>query len=639
MAHPKYPMLFSPLKVGSIVLKNRIISAPLGSYTDKSKSGIGMIIRGTSGSVPGPRSRIAPGPYCFEDMATSGTVREQVSLIRQRGAKAEFELCHCGLYARVEPGDYAIGPVSFTREDGTEVKGMDEAMMDEVADAYARGAKDAREYGFDAVLLHFGHGWLPTQFLSPHFNRRTDGYGGSFENRVRFPQMIVSRVREAVGPDYPLDMRISGNEHIEGGTSTQEVIDFVRSVQNQIDMVHVSCGLEREPSAMSHMSSSTYFPHLVNVGLSRQFREQLDIPVAVVGAIMTPEEAEGILERGEADAVCIGREIIADPFWVRKAWECRSEDITPCLRCLNCYNEFSRLKESHYGMKSITRCSVNPRYLHEDRVPVELPKASSTKLVYVVGGGPAGMKAAVVAADRGHKVILIEKEEHLGGQLTCANYDESKIDLKAYLDYLRTQVAKREIEVRLSCDVTECVDELRSADCLIVAVGADAVRPHIPGADQGHVMTGIEAYPRQDEIGQRAVIVGGGSIGTELAKLLAHQGKDVTVVEMTDALASNLNEHARVGLLEQTLCLSNVHVMLGAQCTSIGPSSVEVSTPEGLTVVPADTVILAVGTCARRELANSLFGLVQDTDVIGDCTRPGTVADATEEGYYVAASL
>ena len=187
----KYPLLFQPLKVNKIVLKNRIISAPLGSNTDKSLSGIGMIIRGTSGSVDDTRMRLTPGTYCFADLFQAAKVREEVSLIRQRGAKAEFELCHCGQFAVVEEGDYAIGPVSFVRNDGTEVRAMDEKMMDEIADKFAKSACDAKEYGFDGVLLHFGHGWLPAQFLSPYFNKRKDEYGGSFENRIKFPMMIV----------------------------------------------------------------------------------------------------------------------------------------------------------------------------------------------------------------------------------------------------------------------------------------------------------------------------------------------------------------------------------------------------------------------------------------------------------------
>lgn len=191
-------------------------------------------------------------------------LREEVSLIRQRGAKAEFELCHCGQFAVVEEGDYAIGPVSFVRNDGTEVRAMDEKMMDEIADKFAKSACDAKEYGFDGVLLHFGHGWLPAQFLSPYFNKRKDEYGGSFENRIKFPMMIVDRVRQAVGRDYMLDMRISGEEHIEGGMEIDEVAEFIKRIEDKIDMVHISCGVEIDNRTKIYMSPTAYAPHKIN---------------------------------------------------------------------------------------------------------------------------------------------------------------------------------------------------------------------------------------------------------------------------------------------------------------------------------------------------------------------------------------
>lgn len=638
MCNTFYPKIFEPLRVGSITLRNRIISAPLGSLTDKSITGMGAIIRGTSGSVPGPRSRIVPGPYCFADLTQAQKVREQVVTIKQRGAKAEFELCHVGLYAQVEPGDYAIGPVSFTREDGTPVRGMTEQMMDEVADAFARGARDAKEYGFDMVMLHFGHGWLPTQFLSPHFNKRTDEYGGSFENRIKFPTMIVDRVRNAVGEDYPLDMRISANEWIGDGTDPGEVVKFVASIQDRIDMVHVSCGLERELEAMTRMSSTTYYPHLINVEWARKIKRVVDIPVAVVGAIMSPEEAEDIIERGDADAIVVGRQIIADPFWTDKAREGRSEDIVPCLRCMNCYNMYARDRSHHYGMKSITCCSVNPRYLHEDRVPVHPEPALTKKRVCVVGGGPAGCKAALTAAERGHDVVLMESSNRLGGQLMCSEYDESKVDLRRYRRYLETQVKKANIEVRYNYDALEHTEEIASFDSLIIAVGAEPVELRVPGALE-YGLSAIDAYAQQEIIGERVVIVGGGSIGIELAKMLSDQNKQVTVVERTATICANLNEHARTGLLQLINQCDNIRLLTEAECEEISDSAVRVKRLGQTEIIPCDTAIVSIGMKPRRDLANQLFGLVEDTNVIGDSDRVGTVAEATHAGYYAAASL
>lgn len=641
----KYPLLFQPLKVNKVVLKNRIISAPLGSNTDKSLSGIGMIIRGTSGSVDDSRMRLTPGPYCFADLFKAAKVRNEVSLIRQRGAKAEFELCHCGQFAMVEKGDYAIGPVSFTREDGTEVRAMDEEMMNDIADKFAKSARDAKEYGFDGVLLHFGHGWLPAEFLSPYFNKRTDEYGGSFENRIKFPTMIVDRVRKAVGPDYMLDMRISGDEHMEGGMKIDEVAAFIKSIEDKIDMVHISCGVEVSNDTKIYMSPTAYAPHKINVELAKVVKQQVKIPVAVVGGIMTPEEAEEILEQGCADAIVVGRQLIADPWWVKKAWEGRSEDITPCIRCMNCYNPYQyrteEEKRSHVGMNSVPCCSVNPRYLHEDRVPNQVAPAEVKKKVVVVGGGPAGMKAAVTAAQRGHQVILLEKESVLGGQLICSEYDATKQDLKRFKNYLITQLQKTGVEVCLNTKATpEMVREM-SADSIILALGAYPIELPLPGKEKNQVFTSIEAYKNLEKTGEHVAIIGGGSIGCELGVDLARMGRKVTILELGPVLNRTLNDIMKTALRrEMDKCGDRLTALTEVSCTEIHEKSVTIRKKDGeMEEIPADTVIFAAGMRSRLDEANEFFGITQDTDIIGDANRVGTVWNASEDGYYVSANL
>ena len=639
----KYPKLFEPLKVNKVVLKNRIISAPLGSNTDKSLSGIGMIIRGTSGSVDDSRMRLTPGKYCFSDLFTAAKVRQEVSVIKQAGAKAEFELCHCGQFACVEKGDYAIGPCSFIREDGVEVKGMTEEMMEDIANKFAKSARDAKEYGFDSVLLHFGHGWLPAEFLSPYFNHRIDEYGGSFENRIKFPTMIVEKVRQAVGKDFMLDMRISGDEHVEGGISIEEVVAFIKSIEDKIDMVHISCGIEVDVYTKQYMSSTTYLPHKINIDLAKKVKETVNIPVAVVGSIMTPEEAEFVLENGYADAVVIGRQLIADPWWVKKAYEGRSEDITPCIRCMNCYNPYQyrtekELKE-HIGMNSVPCCSVNPRHLHEDRVLNVVPKADTKKKVVIIGGGPAGMKAAITAADRGHEVHLYEKEAVLGGQLVCADYDESKQDLKRYKDFLITQINKRKIDVHINCTVNpEMIKDLKP-DSLILALGAYPNVINFNGLNNIKHMDALYAFKHMNEIGKNVVIIGGGSIGCELGVDLAKQKKNVTVVEVGPVLNRTLNDIMKASLATQMAKYSNLEAYTKANTDEIGKDFVKITVNGETKIIKADTVILAVGMKSRTDEANTFYGYLQDTNIIGDCQRVGTIWTASEDGYYIAANL
>ena len=457
--------------------------------------------------------------------------------------------------------------------------------------------------------------------------------------------MIVDRVRQAVGRDYMLDMRISGEEHIEGGMEIDEVAEFIKRIEDKIDMVHISCGVEIDNRTKIYMSPTAYAPHKINAKMAKLVKEKVKIPVAVVGGIMTPEEAEEILEDGCADAVVIGRQLIADPWWVKKAWEGRSEDIVPCIRCMNCYNPYQYKTEEerrkHVGLNTVPCCSVNPRYLHEDRVPNELPEASVKKKTVVVGGGPAGMQAALTAARRGHQVILLEREGELGGQLICSEYDEVKQDLKRLKDYLILQVQKAEVEVRLNVTATpEMVKEL-SPDSLILALGAYPIQLNLPGTEKNdHVFTCIEAYKYQEKIGENVVVIGGGSIGCELGVELSRKGKQVTILEIEKVLNRTLNDIMKTALKTEMEKCRTLTVLTEIRCVSIEEGFVTAASKDGEEFeIKADTIIFAAGMKARTDEANTFFGIAQDTNIIGDANRVGTVWNAMEDGYYISAGL
>lgn len=626
----RFSQLFRPIRINNTILKNRIIAAPATNMIDKAVGGAGLVIVG-SGPVDKEHAPLVNEPYPFDKYQLWRTA-DMAKMMRRGGAAASFELIHAGRYASHIGTNHAWSSVSLVRDDGMIVDAMDEAMMEEVARNYARAALDAKSLGFDMVFLHFAHGWLPSQFLSPYFNQRTDGYGGSFENRAKFPLKIVQYVRAAVGRDYPVDMRIGAYEWVDGSIAFDDVMRFIKLVEPYIDMIHVSSGLDIEHSANVHMATTIFEPHMTNVEWASEVRKQVHIPVAVVGSIMTPEEAEGILEEGKADLVAFGRSLIADPFWPKKVLEGREDDVVPCIRCLQCYHIATARRN--------VGCSVNPRFFNEDLIPVTVNKAENPKNVLVVGGGPAGMKAALTAEQRGHHVTLLEKKSELGGALVHTRYEATKGDLQRYLDYLTRQIGKSSVDVRLGLPATPAVIRALDPDSMILAIGAMPTVPSIKGLETMRVLQAIDAYPVLDTLGHVVVVIGGGMVGAELGLSLSERGHNVTIVEPTGTLAGQGNMLYREGLRQHVAASRNLTCLLNTTCVEVQPGRAIVENPRsGRVGLPADVIILATGMRPDEQALQELLDIVPDTYVIGDCRRPRSVQEATREGYDIAANL
>lgn len=636
----RYPNLFKPLKVRNLILKNRIMAAPVGSinvtvdyYLDhlaaKARGGACLI---TIGSCPVDDERANLTSFSIGFTKNNmALLFEILSVIKQNGAKASIELIHAGQWANYTKKN-PIGPVEFVREDGIRVEAMDEKMMEEVAANYAKAALEAKSMGFDMCMLHFAHGWLPAQFLSPLFNKRTDKYGGSFENRIRFPMMIVERVREAVGSDFPIEMRISGEEWIEGGIKLEEVIEFLRLVQDKIDLVHVSSGVDKILPASVHMITTALAPHLYNVHLSEKVKKAVKIPVVTVGAITNPDEAERIIEEGKADAVALGRALLADPEWPNKARYGRADEIRPCIRCLSCYHVATNRRK--FG------CTVNPRMGREHRLGLEIKPSTCKKHIVVVGGGPAGINAALVAAERGHKVTLVEKESELGGKLICADYDDLKIDLRRYKEYLVKRINNSKVTVILNTEATPENIKKLNPDAIIVAVGAVPLIPTIPGINSPKVIQAVDAYKKIDQMGRKIVIIGGGQVGCELGVTLAKTGREVTIIEQASVLAAKGNIMYREALRQLMESQSKLSWITEARCKAIINEGVIISKLNGEEkILEADNIICAIGFRPLIDFAESFIGIAENVIIVGDCLKPRELYEAVHEGFFSTLNL
>ena len=629
----KYPHLFSPLKVNTMMLKNRIIAAPMGiipshkiisstnygnmSAFDKSLGGTALVHIGGG---------IGDGEHSLFAKYNRDVTREQISVIRQAGARCGLEL---GLFSPMNSDGTVFGPIDGIRFDGWKMKKMSKADMDAVIDSCVTTACQARDFGFDMVTFHFAHDSLCSQFLSPYFNTRTDEYGGSLENRIRFQKEAIKRIREAVGPDFPIQMRVSRHLIVPESFDSDDMLYFVKSIEKYVDMINVSCGMDCYYEANPHSATSVFEPHLYNVDFAARIKESCDVLVSVVGAIMTPEEMEEIIASDKADAVMIGRQLVADPFFPKKAQEGREEDIVPCLRCLYCYH----IASEHSNVV----CSVNPRFRRENRVPLKLEKAEKSKKVVVIGGGPGGLKAALTAAERGHQVILLEKSSRLGGQINCSDYDDYKLDLRRYRDYLLTQIKKSTVEVRLNTEATPELVKILEPEALIIAVGADTVTPPISGVE--HAKQAVDAYPQLNEMKGKIVVIGGGTIGSEIGLELAERGNTVHIVEITDTLNAQGNMLYRIAIRQHMDKCQTLHTMTETRCKEIRKDGVVVEKDGVEQFLEADHILLATGLRSRRDLAHSFYGITPETTMIGDCDKVAKVLEATNDAYFIASNL
>jgi 2,4-dienoyl-CoA reductase-like NADH-dependent reductase (Old Yellow Enzyme family)/thioredoxin reductase len=649
----KYPDVFKPLKVGPTVLKNRLQFPPMvcchsnsigevtQEYVDfiemQARTGVALVTIGAT-PVDNATGQDFRGELNIADEAMLPGLQRIAEAAHDYGAKLSVEMCHAGRGA--DPDllltPYALAPSVIPLPHRKRyVKEMDQKDIDHVINQYADVADRLARAGFDMCMIHGGHGNLIGQFMSPSTNMRNDWYGGSFENRMRFPLQIMEAMRAKVGSRIAIEMRISGDEIIPNGMHLDEVLKFLPMAQKYIDLVNISRGLIVDHNYHFYTQPPYYNEYCHNVKYAREVKKVLDIPVSVVGSIKTLKDAQEIISSGAADVVAMCRQLMADPDTIKKSKAGKEDEIRPCLRCLQVCNK-------NVDAGKPVRCAVNPIIGREGKF-YYIPPAPEKKKVVVVGGGPAGMMAAQTLTKRGHSVVLFEAEDTLGGHLPNISKLPFKDDLRQYTDWDVRTTLRCGADIRLGTKATPELIEAENPDALIIATGSRLLKPPIPGIDGPNVSDVISVDSGKTEIkGKKVIICGGGMSGLECALGLAMKGKEVTVIDMipVDQFAVEIVNFTRNMLFK----LLREH-----EVTFIGEQKIRKITAEGVETMDkewnthfymADHIVTAFGLVPNDEDMEAFLNIVPETYPVGDCWYGNkSIANANTTAFNFAMEI
>jgi len=630
--------LFEPITINGMTVRNRIVVPPMDTgfgstdheVTDqliayhrrRAEGGMGLIIVEYTSVDPGGRCT-ATQLGVYDDRLIPG-FRRLTEAVHAQGAKVALQIHHGGVRAKPEhSGGEFVAPSAIPDAGvGTVPRELTVAEIEGLVEAFGQAARRAKEAGFDAVEIHGAHGYLINEFLSPWFNRRTDAYGGTFEKRLRFAVEVVWRVREIVGPDYPVGFRIIGEEMPLGsGLTLKDTTRIVpRLVEAGIDMIHVSVGNVGPslPVVLAPMAMDWGF----NVYAAAAIKRVVDIPVIAVGRIKDVCVADRIVRDGHADMVAMGRASLADPEFPNKAAEGRLDEIRACFGCADACTQPYR------------HCNNNPelgRELGWDLTPVK-----EAKDVWVVGGGVAGLEAATLAARRGHRVTLFEQEAEFGGQIRAAAAPPHKGELLNAISNRVSLLKKYGVEVRMEMAVTAEMVREGKPDAVILATGALPHRLPIPGIDRPEVVQAKDVLTGKAFVGPKVAVLGGGMVGAETAEYLADHRRDVTIIEMLDAVAGDMPKTPRAYLM-QRFEQFGVKIITGARVEAISDYGVLVNIDGQQHMVDGfSNIVLATGSKPVNDLAKALKDVVKELYVVGDAREVARIADATAQAAEAA---
>ena len=647
----RYPHLFSPIKVGPLTLKNRIEAAPvnisnlpmsgyptaenIAIFEGKAKGGAAIVHMGEC------RIDLKTGishKLCIalDDPEVLPYLHAATDAIKKHNAFAAVELIHPGTRANPEYYDGPIwGPSAGPGHLGKDYSELDQATIDYIVERFGDAAEMAKLGGVDLVMIHAGHGWLLHQFLSPLNNRRTDKYGGSLENRARITMEVIANIRKKCGKDFPIEVRMSGTEIVEGGLTLQDQIEFAKLLDGKVDLIHVTSGTFHVPSTNQHMIPNGFLPQGCNVYLAEAIKKEMKhTPVVTVGALGDPELMESIIAEGRADIVALARPLLADPELPNKLKAGKADQVSPCLRCMACISE-SFVPYVRYCSR-IRRCPSNPTAYKE--IPAsQVKKAEQPKKVLVIGGGPSGMEAAAELAERGHHVILCERENELGGAMRHAKYVPFKQKVDQLMHVMIRRLERSGAEIRLHTAATPTLVESLHPDVIVAALGAKAKKPEVAGAERAIIAE--DALQRIDSLGQNVAIVGGGLVGCELALQLGMTGRTVHLLSRKKEVCRDAAYLYREGLLME-LKKVPVKIYNEAECTAITSEGVTVRNADAREyTLLADTVIWAGGYLPMENEAEQFRTLAYDFWKIGDCAQVRKIYNARREGYNAGSNI